>query len=539
MAKRNKKNNYFKSNDNNNNKSIAVSPNKLTEEETKQWVSNYASSLQSDIERAERLSKISASNGSYQPILSEQILQQTNFNPRSASSSEIERWLLNPQSHDMQLRGLSQYLENAVGQYQRAVHYFTDTLSFNYMMLPTNVDNSDKVDKDSYKKSYYKSCQFVGKMNVKNKFNGMALTTMQDGVSFWWIIENSNHISFLQIPTDYCRIVAPWALGWMGEINLAFFDRMYGLSGSIPELYDAYQIFLQKREEGLRGDKLAPFQYYPLPLDKSWIFTFDPNKATKVPPLASSFGASLDVLSYRNLLKDQSLLNLWKVISMKIPLKKNTDNLLMSYETASDIVGMIQSTLPENMAIFASPFEAEAINTNQINTLDKTIQLSNDNFYTSLGTNGAFFGMETKSSKALDISKDKDFIFSATPLYAQFNNMVNWQLMLNNNKNDYGWKVEFSGNKLNKDSDINTALKLFTTANFPASYLASVIGFEPAQLDAMVNLDNMLGTKDKMKPLTSQFNASKSSLNSGGKEKMELGDLSDSGEAVRDTRGVV
>lgn len=499
-----------------------------------QFTQKFSQSLQKDIMDAQMLSTISASNGAYQPYLAQQVLQDVNFNPLKATSSQIENWLLNPQLNDISLRGFSQYLENSIGQYQRAVHYFSDMLSFDYMVLPSDGNNKDLVNKKEYQNSYFNACKFVKKMNVKNKFNAMSLTIMQDGVSYWYKVENSNSIGFLQIPTDWCRITGTWNLGWTGEVDLAFFDRMYGLGDSIPELYHAYKVFMDKRIEGLKGDALAPFQYFPLPIDKTWIFSFDPNKATKVPPLASNFGVSLDVMSYRNILRDQSLLDLWKVIALKIPLKKNNDNLIMTYEEASEIVSLIQSTLPDNMSVFASPFDADPINTNQINTLDKTIALANENFYTSLGTSGEFFGKETKSSKALQISQQKDFLFSSKPIYAQFSNMVNWFLM--NEIKTYSWQVSFSGNEIEKDASINTALKLTTTANFPVSYLASVVGFEPSDFDGLINLENSLGLKEKMKPLVSAFQQGKGS-NEGGKPKESMQNITTEGLETRDSRG--
>ena len=502
-------------------------------ETIQEFVSLYSSNLMQDMIQAQNLANISASDGRYQPIVSEQYLQQINFNPSKASASQIEDWLLNPQSCSIQLRGMSQYLENCVGQYQKLIKYYSDMLSFNYLISP--LENIDEVEnKNKYVKSYYEACDIVQKMNVKTKFNNMALTTLQDGVSFWYIVETDSNIGFLQIPTDWCRITSSWNLGWTGEIDLMFFDRMYGLKDMIPELSEAYKVFIEKRKEGLDGDRLAPFQYFPLPIEKSWIFTFDPNKATKVPPLSNTFVASLDVISYRNLLRDQSFLDLWKVIAMKIPTKSN-DQLLMTYDEAAKITSMIQANMPDNMTVIATPFEANPINTNQITTLDKTVTMANTNFFTSAGVSGEFFGMETKSAKALQIAQQKDYLYGAKSLYGQFNNMVNWYLL--NRIKKYRWKIDFSGNEMERDAEIKSALSLVTTANFPVSYLASKAGLEPAMFEFMTNLENHIGLKDKMKPLQSAFQ--QSGGQEDGRPKEDIDKITDEGMATRESRGEI
>jgi hypothetical protein len=76
----------------------------------------FAENLVKKIKQTEWLTSMSSSNGQYQPIYSEQLLQQINVNPQSASSAQIEKWLLAPQYFDQNLRHLSQYLNYAVGQ---------------------------------------------------------------------------------------------------------------------------------------------------------------------------------------------------------------------------------------------------------------------------------------------------------------------------------------------------------------------------------------------------------------------------------------
>lgn len=474
-------------------------------EDFQSQIKDFSTSLRKDIEQVEMLNKISASTGMYQPQLAESITQRINFNPRMASSADIEKWLTNPQYYESYIRGFSQYLEYNVGQYHRAMWYFNTIKSFNYQLLPADGNNEKNVTGTEYKNSMNTSLNACAKMNIKNKFPMMDLLTLQEGATFWWIDEYNESFEFLQLPTDWCYITGTWNHGWTGCINLAYFDQMRGVEKCIPELSTAYNHFLEVRSKGLTGDKLAPFQFYPLPLNKSWIFTCDPNKALKVPIMASAMGASLDVLSYRQLLKDQSMLDLWKILAFKMPLDKD-NKLTMSYDFASDIIDSIQRMLPENIATFVTPFDVDPVSSSQVTTLDKVVDLGDKNVYSALGVQSNLFGQETKSAKAFSLGMQIDFAYASTHMYAQFNNMVNW--ILYQKSKTFRWAVRFEGNSLEKDAEIKSAVQLVTGANYPISYLVAKTGYEPHEFYNLVRLENSLGIKDKMKPLVSAFQQS-------------------------------
>ena len=214
------------------------------------FVKDFATSLRRDITQAQVLSTLSAASGKYQPILAEQLLQDININPSAASSDDIQRWLLSPAQHDQELRALSQYLENAVGQYNRAVHYFADILAFNVGLFPKDVNSDLYVFENptQYKQSYLRSCDILARMKPQDRFHAMSLATMQDGVSFWWLEDTNTEISFLQLPTDFCYITSKWAMGWTAAIDLSYFDKMSYVPNIIPELQEAYRVFITKRD---------------------------------------------------------------------------------------------------------------------------------------------------------------------------------------------------------------------------------------------------------------------------------------------------
>ncbi|WP_459591909.1 hypothetical protein, partial [Enterobacter asburiae] len=86
-----------------------------------------------------------------------------------------------------------------------------------------------------------------------------------------------------------------WAYGWTASLDLSYFDRMAYIPNIIPNLYKSYELFNEKRKDGLAGKNLAPYQYLALDPNETFVLTFDPNKALKIPPLSNTFGSALDI----------------------------------------------------------------------------------------------------------------------------------------------------------------------------------------------------------------------------------------------------
>ena len=496
------------------------------------FVKTYSNDLSKQLQRLNLITQISSNKGEYNPVLSEQLVNNVNFNPASANSHEIAQWLMAPQYFDANIRHLSQYLENAVGQYGRAVWFLNTEKSFNYILKPANADNNDLINTVEYKNSYYTALKTLRKMNIKYQFPKMDLQVMEDGVGFYYIQETNDNITFLQLPTDYCYITAPWTYGWLFAIDLTFFDKMVGMPNMLPELTKAYEEFVQKRKDGYTGDRLAPYQYFNLPPEKSFCFTFNPNRADKIPPLTGALGASLDVLSYRDLLKKKSVLDLWKLIAFKIPIDKQTNKMQIPYEQAAELISMIKEQMPENIVSFATPFDSQEVAANQINTMDKLVDLGDNNVFSALGMGSAMFGKDNKNAGQLKISSQISFDYSATHMYSQFANLVNWIIM--QKTKTYKWQVSFFGNKLNSDKEIDIATKLVMGTNFPVEYLMANTGFEPFEVESFINWSNKLDLKSKMRPLQSMNTMSGKSLDEGGRPQKDVGDMQESGEKSRE-----
>jgi hypothetical protein len=472
----------------------------------------------------------SSSNGKYQPVYSEQILKDININPKVASSTEIENWLLCPQYFDINLRHLSQYLSYAVGQYNRALWYLNTIKSYNYVPKFPFVTKEDE-NSPQYEEDWNTYLKTLQKMNLKYNIPKIDAQCMYDGAACYYLVETNDTISMHNIPIDYCYITAPWTFGYTFAIDLVYFDKFATLDEQVPELVEAYELFVEMRKSLYKGEKLAPYQYYQVPPNKGWVFTFDPIHPDKVPPLTSSMATSLDILSYKELLKNKLALDLYKVIALKIPLDKDNKQMAISYKLAEEITQVIQSTLPDNMKVFSSPFESLPINTDQANRFEDIINISNNNFSASTGFNQGLFGSNiAKQGTAIALSSKVDFAYASTHLYKQYDNFVNYQIAIRTKKYKFG--VRFFGNKIEEQKEIEMYSGLVRTTNSHLFELFASTGKEPFEIKPCLQMEDKLGLRDLMKPLVSAFNSKQES--DGGRTKKNDNDLSESGENTRD-----
>jgi hypothetical protein len=488
----------------------------------------FANTIARSVRQVEKLTTTSSSNGKYQPLMSEKNFQDINISPQVASSEQIESWLLSPQYFDKELRHLSQYLAYAVGQYNRAIWYLNTIKSYNYVPKFPYIAEEEE-NSDIYKQDWETYLKVLQKMNIKYNIPKIDASVMYDGIVATYIVETNDTISMHIIPTDHVYITSPWTFGYTFAIDLTYFDRFAMLDDQVPELIEAYKLFVSMRKALFSGEKLAPYQYYQVPPQKGWIFTFDPIHPDKVPPLTSSMGSTIDILSYKELLKNKLALDLYKVIALKIPLDKDNKNMAISYDLATEITAVVQSQLPDNMRVFTSPFDSNAIVTDQTNRFGEIIDISNGNFSASTGfPQGLFGSIEAKQGTALQMSQKVDFAYASTHMYNQYNNFVNYQVAIRTKKYHFG--VKFFGNKIEEQKETEMYSGLVRTNNAFVYDLFASTGKEPYEIESCLRKENKL--KKLMEPIISAFNTS--DAKDAGRSSKNDSDLSDAGENTRD-----
>ena len=257
---------------------------------------------------------------------------------------------------------------------------------------------------------------------------------------------------------------------------------------------------------------------------------------------------SLDILEYKNIQKQKSILETWCIIPQVIPYEE-VEKPKVPLQLAKQTIAMLQSALPQGVVTFSTPLEVQnPITLQSSNTQENITGLGEQNFFSAVGIAGNIMGVgEAKNQAALDFSNLTDFGF-VSYLYGQFDSIVNLLIMIYVNEND--WKVKFFGNTYRHEKEVKDASSMFSTNNLPAEYLGANLGFEPQEFEYMLELGDKSKLKDLMKPLVSQFQQSSNqsvstnstkkndsnsnaSTDTGGRPELDSDELSDGGEQAR------
>ena len=351
------------------------------------------------------------------------------------------------------------------------------------------------------------------------------------------------------------------------EVDAFYFQKLYELDMIAPEIYGYYKDLIEEKMSPAERDENGAIKrdengevrrkkrtrageriYIPISPLHGCCITADPYRWTKVPLLAALLPDSLDILEYKNIQKQKSILETWCIIPQVIPYDE-VEKPRVPLQLAKQTIAALQSALPQGVVTFSTPLEVQnPITLQSSNTQENITGLGEQNFFSAVGIAGNVMGVgEAKNQAVLDFSNLTDFGFVGY-LYGQFDSIVNLLLMIYVNEND--WKVKFFGNMYRHDREVKDASSMFSTNNLPAEYLGANLGFEPQEFEYMLEMGDKSKLKDLMKPLVSQFQQSSNSIISNnnkkttnansnanentGRPQLSEDELSDSGEQARE-----
>jgi len=495
-----------------------------------EYMENYA--LQYSQSLTQTINQINGINNSgfYNPNIAQDFTQSFNISPLVPTQPQLTEWLKNPSKHQKALRDVSQFLSGAIMQYERSIKHFSSIMTYRYDLRPCNRVPKDAEGKKKFLSSMDTCNNVLRKLNIKYQMEKIVGDVMENGVGFYYIKETKHFKTLYPLPKDFCFITGFWDNGYTFAIDLTFFNKFVGLQDVIPELNYAYEMFIKMRELGVSGTRLAMYQYYPMPIEISCVFMFDPIHADASPPLKGVFKDAFEILSYKDLLKQKTILDTVSLLFQQIPYDQDSKKFIMEYNEASKIVQTSQQLLPKGVRTLASPFKGEQFNFSQSQSMNNINGMGEQLYWSSIGVNSTIMGGETKSALVLKYSLESDYGF-VEHLYRQIENMVNWQLMLASR--EFIWQTKFYGNRYTEGEDIERELKVVSTSNAGIEKLYALRGYEPFEIDPMLDLEELLDRKSKMKPIISGSQMSGKDVNNPGGAPLKT-NLAEGGEIQRE-----
>lgn len=496
--------------------------------------------------------------GSYSPIYSESIANSMYPQSVEYTREKIRSLLKDPEKNAYDIRQAAEFVRNNILQFERVEQYFISLFSFKYYLLPKR----DIDDIPNFEKSKKRIYTFLESLRIREQYPRITADVIKNGCGFYLFNRKSkDYFDFVRIPANQCRITnVRSTFGVCFEVDVYYFQDLYDMGQIAPEIYDYYREIIEDKmspaELDDNGNKLRnpdgtikrkPRQkvknvrnriYIPISPLHGCCVVADPYRPTRVPLLAALLPDSLDILEYKNIQKQKSILETWCIIPQIIPYD-SVEKPKVPLQLAKQTIAALQKTLPQGVITFSTPLEiSDPISLQNTTTQDNITGKGEQNFFSSVGIAGNVMGVgEAKNQAVIDFSNLTDFSFVGY-LYNQFTTITNLLIELYVGEKD--WKVSFFGNTYRDKVEQKEALNIFTTANMPAEYLGANLGFEPQDFERMLQMGDKSKLKDLLKPIVSQFQQSSGGVHLGndGTTKTHSGSSNNSTEAGRPTKDV-
>lgn len=441
-------------------------------------------------EREERLEqfrqKFSAAMKSM-PLDNITINQKSKFT--KYKKEQVKKFLNNPVNYEEELRRVVDNLSIVYPQYDNICNYLPNAATFNYYIIPV-IDNVDKVDINKMKSEYVKVAQYLKNLNIKKQFKECIKNNFKYDTFFGYEIETKDSYLIKPLNPKYCRI---WGQNEDG-VYLVDFDFSY---------------FTGTREALIYGDSLGRVSYpeefrkkYELYKKDTKLYrwqSLDNGICTKynnaildysIPPFIGLFESLTDIDDFRALARSKAETDIWKLLSMKIPINKDpedVDDFLLSMDTITLFNNIVQEMLPSGVGVITTPMDTTDIAFNKSATTERNnVEDSIDLLFEQSGYSKLLFG-GANNNTALDYSVkvDEQRLFD---LYRQYEAILNRKL-----------KKMFKGRfkasiidmtKMRKEKIVDELLKVAQAGVPVKTKLVAAMDIEPYEMIGLQVLEN-------------------------------------------------
>jgi hypothetical protein len=448
---------------------------------------------------------------------------------------DLRRYLkdISNETNQKNLRKISRHLYRSSSHYRTLINYYSTLYNFDYVIEGFGLSPEDIKDRSKYKKSYFKSVDFIERMNIKHESIKIRFNTYLDGVFYGFVRSAKDSFYIQQLDPDYCRIT--FINYETGQYGYSF---NFNLFVSKPQLLDSYPEEFREIFNSIKNSKSGKDYWKRIDSPNAICIKAVPDMFP-IPPLVGVFEGILDIADFKALSKGKEEIGNYLLLSHQIPMKDSKEAEVNDFLISEDFVRLfhdnVAANLPEQVGLVTTPMKIEAIKFER-DTADKNkVAEATSQFWNEAGVSELLFG-NNNSSAALKYSIQADEA-SLSPLIEDIQRWVNEYLKVNlKGANKFRVRILYT-TKFNVKDYFDTRLKA-AQFGFPVrNEIMAIMGLSPSAIYANTFLENeILELDNKLIPLKSSH-VGDASNNNAGRPKANDEDLTDSGAAVRESVG--
>lgn len=491
----------------------------------------------------------------YSPFLSNQLLTNLNNNPRLPRAESVKKALNDYKNSGEDLQGFVEFASSFDMIFKRTLYSYANALSFDLQITCKNAYTESDYQSDEYKKDRQTVDNFLTNFDYKKEFYNVLLNVLKRDTYFTWFRKtktgNRGKMKFaLQImPQDYCMLTGYFEKGLLWSMNQLYWTLPgVDLDSYDPSLKRTYQRALENAE--LNYKPSAPLNErngsYALwadvsPLDGAWCFKWATDNFANNPFLSPYVANILRSDEIGELQYNKDLIAASGILAGEIQLYdqarsgQKANQFSIDPKTLGAFMQKVKSGLNGVAKVAAVPlanikyFQFEDKNPNSYtNELTTTAGIGT-------GISRVIYSSDKMSNAELEAALNEVYQ-TMKPMYAQFNNFLDFYV--NQMTSKYKFKFEFVGSnyQFERDARFDKMMKMADKGLvLNSSAWASAVGMNPVTFDRMLAESKYTGWIDKYSQMLLNANTSSYKDNEGGRERKNARDLTESGEASRDS----
>ena len=499
-------------------------------------------------------SGLMAMDGFYSPFLSNQLLTNLNNNPRLPSAESVKKALNDYKNSGEDLQGFVEFASSFDMIFKRTLYSYANALSFDLQITCKNAYTESDYQSDEYKKDRQTVDNFLTNFDYKKEFYNVLLNVLKRDTYFTWFRKtktgNRGKIKFaLQImPQDYCMLTGYFEKGLLWSLNILYYMQPgVDLNGFDPSITKTYLRALETVDSYVPSaplnDRKGSYAMWVdvSPLDGAWAWKFDTSSFANNPFLSPYVANVLRNDEIGELQYNKDLIAASGILAGEIKLfdsaksGQKANQFSIDPKTLGTFMSLVKKGLQSTIKAVAVPLE----NIKFFQFEDK-----NPNSYTNeltttagigTGISRVIYSSDKMSNAELEAALNEVYQ-TMKPMYAQFNNFLDFYV--NQMTSKYKFKFEFVGSnyQFERDARFDKMMKMADKGLvLNSSAWASAVGMNPVTFDRMLAESKYTGWIDKYSTMMLNANTSSYKDNEGGRERKNARDLTESGEASRET----
>lgn len=332
------------------------------------------------------------------------------------------------------LISLSQYYWYKSGIYRNFIIYYATMLTYDTLVVPKLNTAPSNINKKKLEERFYKAINFVESLNIPLEFARITYLMILNGAYYGLLREYGKRQVMIQdLPVEYCRT----RFKNMHRNNVLEFDTNY-----FRNITD--QNLRQEALESFPPEFAAAYKEAQANNNKRWFMV--PEKygiaffyLDQKPMLVSTIPAVISLESHRGLEEETDSQTLFKILTQKIPLDKETGQPILELPEIAElhkaVVSMLQNT--RNVDVLTTFADID------LHSLQDVRQIVKDNLekmersvYIDAGVSGQIFNAEGNLSLAASIKNDEAIMLDIAKMY---DNWINYQINLRFEQSNFYW----------------------------------------------------------------------------------------------------